>query len=270
MAPPTSRVLNLFRIAADACGQSRTSRKAALPLAHHQPDASCSSIAPAPTKPICSPAPGGGDQDHHSLRHQRSARRRPFAVRRPARLCRQPARRPAITATRRWSATCAVLRLLNTRARRSIPSCCASICATTRSTLRPAISPFPKATRSACTTSSTSEMSQLVALAGGGGDEARQPPGDRRMLSNRDRRKAGAAAPDPGPDRQRFPRRRVQLARLSLLQMVDGQVLARRDERAARDQRDPARSARSTPEQKVFLPAPAATSSRWCATMASM
>ena len=87
----------------------------------------------------------------------------------------------------------------------------------------------------------TQEMTQLIALAGGDGASSG------RLVSAHavqpDRREAGAAAPDPGPDRQRLPRRRVQLARLSLLQMVDGQVLARRDGRAARDQHHPARSA---------------------------
>ena len=52
----TSRVLNLFRIAADNADNPEHAGKAAVRLAPHQQAPSCSSTAPAPTRPICSPA----------------------------------------------------------------------------------------------------------------------------------------------------------------------------------------------------------------------
>ena len=66
-------------------------------------------------------------------------------------------------------------------------------------------------------------------------------------------REAGAAAHDAGPHRSGFPRRRVQLARLSLLQMVDAEILARRDEHSARDQGNPAPSAPVDADQQAYL-----------------
>ena len=52
----TSRVLNLLRIAADNAGQSGTSAKSRFSSRPSSTGPSCSSTAPAPTRPICSPA----------------------------------------------------------------------------------------------------------------------------------------------------------------------------------------------------------------------
>ena len=244
--------------------------KPLFPSPIHQHAPSCSSTASAPTRPICSPAaPAVATKIIIPFDPFRSARRRPLVVRRPARLCRSLARRRAITTARALERDLTVLRLLN-----AMPSLDPFLLREHLRNNKIDVAPCYFAISEGDQERMHDFRQPGIVAADHAGRRAAHRRLDQRMvtamLSNQVDEKLEPLRLTLGPDRRRFPRRRVQLARLSLLQMVDGQILARRDGRSARDQRHPAPRRRQTPNRTPILPPPAATSSRWCATMAIM
>ena len=181
----------------------------------------------------------GRDQDHHSVRHQRSARRRTFLLRRPARLSRKPARgrqlrrqehgaRPRGAAHPQHAALSRSVPVARAFARPGFPLC------------RLLLQDFQRRPdRDVGLCLGRTAQAHLIGQRRRQGQREFDAAPRHRAPVDRDRRQARTAAPDIGHERRRVPRRRVQLARLSLLQMEHGEFLARDHLGAARHPQDP-------------------------------